>query len=446
LRLAAAVVTGGLLFSGSATFGANLIEDPSFTTPQGGGHGVVTDAWGTYTAYAQSYGGIFGPDLNATDDNGLQYGYYDDITLAAGETFHGLSFPGENSQTISLTELTPPLSSCVTHVFEFSAWLAGCCNDTPALTATFDTGEVFKLDRGVLTNQVTTADQLENPGGPNNFISQTDRSYWALYETRGIVPAAASEVTISIDEGTNSVGNGDDLYADVVVFDVTTSPVLPIPELLTMELDLSTGEISIHNRDSCEPLEIQGYTIQSEAGALLPDEATFLSESDPAWTRNTQSGATDNLSETRDVPLALEGNESLNLGTGWLQYFRVADDITFFYLDGDGNSVPGYFDIVGTPFDQGDLDFDHDIDGDDWLTFAGGMGTDQAEGTVAQTYRSGDLNSDLTTNHSDFLEFKKLFEAANLNQPLGQVAPHTVPEPAAFVLVLIAAASVPLIR
>ena len=83
----------------------------------------------------------------------------------------------------------------------------------------------FTLDRGVTTNQVTTADILVNPGGVNNAISTTDTDFWALYEIINTVPTNAVSLRVDFVAGTgHGAGGANDWYADHVVVDIVPEP------------------------------------------------------------------------------------------------------------------------------------------------------------------------------------------------------------------------------
>jgi hypothetical protein len=229
--LAASIVTGGLLFSGSADAG-NIVENGGFET-----NSVWTNQGGNYT---HPYGGISGPQLPAVGTLN-DYGFSDNISADAGTQFHGLSQPTSQTQSLVNVDLSAAQIVAGQGRFSFSSWLAACCNDVPKVTAEFDdaAATTIMLNRGIADHMVTSADVLVNPGGGNNATSlgvntDTNRKYWALYEFQGVIPTDATQVTITVADGRSEAaaagastgGNGNDNYADMIIFDA----VAPIPE------------------------------------------------------------------------------------------------------------------------------------------------------------------------------------------------------------------------
>ena len=108
--LAAAVVAGGMLFSGATAQGADIVVNGGFELDDTG----WTNQGGNYT---HPYGGISGPQLTEVGTI-TDYGFNDNISADAGSNFHGLTFP--TTQTIDLVnvDLTARTSSTakgVTH-------------------------------------------------------------------------------------------------------------------------------------------------------------------------------------------------------------------------------------------------------------------------------------------------------------------------------------------
>ena len=240
--LAASIVTGGLLFSGSAD-AANIVVDGGFDGDQS-----AAGAWGQYHRYAHPYGGIRGPQLTAIGTL-TDYGFNDDISANADGFFLGVQRFGVKSQTVALVnpDLTAGQILSGTGRFAYSAWLAACCNDVIQLEATFDdpAGTTIAFNRGIDTHLITSADVLVNPGGPDNALSlgvidDANRRYWAFYEFKGTIPSDATTVTITAFDGraiaqaagANTGGNGNDNEADMIIFDA----VAAIPEPSTLVL------------------------------------------------------------------------------------------------------------------------------------------------------------------------------------------------------------------
>jgi len=95
-------------------------------------------------------------------------------------------------------------------------------------------------------------------------------------------------------------------------------------------------------------------------------------------------------------------------------------DFTFLQPGDAESQLPGL---------PGDFDDDGDVDNDDWLFFAGGLGASDSSAT--------DLDGDGVSNHVDFLIFKKLFEQRNSNTLIAESS-TIVPEPASLLLLTLA--------
>ena len=240
--LAASILTGGMLFSGSVEAG-NIVVDGGFD-----GDNSAAGAWGQYHRYAHPYGGIRGPQLTAIGTL-TDYGFKDDISADADGFFLGVQRFGVKSQTVALVnpDLTAAGILAGQGRFAFSSWLAACCNDVIQLEAIFNdaAGTTIAFNRGIDTHLVTSADVLVNPGGPDNALSlgvvdDANRRYWAFYEFKGTIPSDATTVTITAFDGraiaqaagANTGGNGNDNEADMIIFDAVT--VIPEPSSLIL--------------------------------------------------------------------------------------------------------------------------------------------------------------------------------------------------------------------
>ena len=163
----------------------------------------------------------------------------------------------------------------------------------------------------------------------------------------------------------------------------------------------------------------------------------FLADSDSDWVQLTANGATSDISEGHLTTDTFSNGESFNIGNAWLQYTEDETDLTFEYIDGSGDVVAGILAFTGAPFVEGDLDFDGDVDGQDWLTYVGELGSTFSSMTAAQTYRLGDLDGDGDNDHTDFLAFKSAYEAVNGAGSFADMV-ASVPEPSTVVLFVIA--------
>ena len=121
-------------------------------------------------------------------------------------------------------------------------------------------------------------------------------------------------------------------------------------------------------------------------------------------------------------------------------YFGANRNKTFFY-EGliDDVQVLDTVSIIdpntGSAFELGDLDFDGDVDTDDWTAFKSGQGTDQAANAGITSYQVGDLDMNGVIGYEDFSNFKTVFNAANGPGALEAVI-AAVPEPSSLLLML----------
>ena len=234
-------------------------------------------------------------------------------------------------------------------------------------------------------------------------------------------------------------GAGIDLSAQIV------------DSTLRLVVDRHTGEITLQNNTG-QPQYLTAYEITSEAGALdragwnpiagrLDAVGNGQVDADDNWFVLTQPGSVADLSELTPGTTTLADGASVSLGTGWGKYYQEGADVTFRYDDGvSSEPVNGLVSFVGTdatPFDFGDLDFDGDLDGDDWVVLQSGFATPLASMSTAQRYRAGDLNDDGAHSLADILEFQIAYDEA-LGAGAFQAMITAVPEPASLGLVVLA--------
>jgi len=367
-KLAAAVVTGGLLFSGAATDAADLVVN--------GGFELANTGWTNQgNNYNHPYGGINGPQLTEIGTIST-YGFFDNISASAGTNFHGLAFPSTQTQSLVNADLTAAEILAGEGRFEFSSWLATCCGDNPKVTATFNdvAGTTFSLNRGISDFQVTTADVLMDPGGPNNALSRgvdTDESrrYWALYETKGVIPSDATEVTFSVDDGRADAGvitgNGNDNYSDMFIFDAVQSTLA-----LTLELEVNktTGLLTIKN-DSDFVNDINFYEIFSagDSGTLssgwnsLADQGidSLGGDAEDNW---QEGGGSDTNLLTEAFVLGstnfATGGDSESMAGGYTGGNGGVEDLIFRYGKSNGQLVTGVVSYVTGGAITGDYNAD----------------------------------------------------------------------------------------
>jgi len=394
-----AVLGGGLFFTGAASGGDILTENfESATEPPAGGGGAAGMFGGT--------GGDFG--AYRTDQN---YSGDPHSSVIDGGSFYGHTI-GVASPTVTIDLGAADLNLVANGAsLDFDGWFASWTGDGDftAFSAEFFSGTG---GGGVSLGSVQLASG-DVEGSSTTPSGAWNADNWSRYTVQDANTIAPQTQSIAITYG----GLGNDTYADNIVISVTAGT--PAPVVLGITIDRDTGAVSLTN-DLASPQQIKAYSILSGAGALIEANYDALADSDSNWVEFTAAGATDDLSEGHLTTGVIAASTSMPLDDGvngaWMQYFDESD-ITFEYLDGSGALVQGTVAFTGTtqtlPFAQGDLDFDGDVDGDDWVVYASELGDTFADQSAAQAYRVGDFNNDGANNHADFRVFKGLFDAAN---------------------------------
>ena len=433
-KLAAAVLTGGMLFSGVAD-GADIVGNGGFETP----NSVWTNQGGDY---AHPYGGINGPQLTAVGTIST-YGFFDNISADAGGSFHGLARPTTQTQSLVNADLTAQQILDGEGRFEFSSWLATCCGDNPKVTATFDDalGTTFSLNRGLAFGQVTTADILVNPGGAENATSQgvgTDasRRYWALYEAKGRIPTDATEVTIAVDDGRADAGigsgNGNDNYADMVIFDAVQSTQ---SVELTLEVNKTTGALTIINDQVAVDEDVNFYEVFSsgDSGTLntgwnsLADQMIDSLGGNPEDNWQEGGASANRLTEafllgSTDLT---SGGTSVTMTSGYSGGNGGAEDLVFRYGTTDGALKQGFVTYITSAALPGDYDGSGTVDAADYALWRENLGDGDESAFAAGTGNGGGIDS------SDYTFWKERF--GDTSAP-GAAQSTSTPEPGALLL------------
>ncbi|MEM7311710.1 MAG: PEP-CTERM sorting domain-containing protein [Planctomycetota bacterium] len=206
-------------------------------------------------------------------------------------------------------------------------------------------------------------------------------------------------------------------------------------------IDRDTGNMRIVNATG-EPVDIRGYSIQSSAGSIDEQNATFLSDADPTggWLRATIFGDDNyDLSEVHLSSATLEPNDEIDFGNSWINFHRDTSDISFEYLlAGRDDPIPGIIEFIGNggeSYDFLDLNYNGEVEIGDWIVFKDGFGTDLTGLPEAQRYNLGDLDNDGLHTHLDFIEFERIYDSIN---GAGSFAADlsAIPEPGSMGLML----------
>lgn len=239
------------------------------------------------------------------------------------------------------------------------------------------------------------------------------------------------------------------------VDDASLEAFATIPPL-ALHIDRDDGRLRIVN-NSGSPLNISGYQITSEFGALETNNWLSIAENydagtigpnqvdaDHDWSELTVSGVHDDMSEAdldSGLGATLADLAEIDLGTPWIR--TPTEDLVFQYIsDGEVKSGRVFFDDNGgVPYTPGDLNTDGAINSVDWGILRSNQQRDLSSFSLAEAYRLGDITGDGKNNHPDFAAFKAAYEAAN-GVGAFEAMLASVPEPATVVLVLAAGVAV----
>lgn len=287
------------------------------------------------------------------------------------------------------------------------------------------------------------------------------------------------EEDLNYDEGTGVLSVHDHLPESnpepMVFFDVTNlSDVSINPNNTTslislfvvdgpfltgeVSIDRGTGAIRIKN-DSDAPYNLIGYSLTSNVGAF--DQTTWAHiaentdapsnggdgsfDNDDEWTILTAAGSHGDLSEAEfsgGNGAQLAAGADIELGNAWIQ--NLEEDVQYEVLVSNGAILTGNAKYVGgdgAPYQRSDLDFDGDIDQDDWVIYVGGLVKDLSNLSPAEAYQMGDLDYDGENGFKDFNLFQSDFDAANGAGAFARMVAG-VPEPASAYLLILGACSV----
>lgn len=227
------------------------------------------------------------------------------------------------------------------------------------------------------------------------------------------------------------------------------------PEGPKLVVDRASGTLVLSNMNS--DFNVTTIDVSSAAGALDPTKWLSVSanydsdnggafDSDDPWTEN-DPGTYLLWSESETAGdggvLGTGGSSSLMIGApGAWQKSPIEDvQLTLEVIDSSFNvfNIPVEVEYVnGTQAIRSDLDFDGDIDGDDWTVFSDNHLTSMPGLPAAATYAFGDLNGDGSNNFADFKIFESDYDAANGAGTFASLVASNVPEPSSLLLLVTA--------
>jgi hypothetical protein len=203
---------------------------------------------------------------------------------------------------------------------------------------------------------------------------------------------------------------------------------------LLLQIDPTTGRGRLRN-PSNTTVNIDGYAISS-AASLTPGTWNSLDD------QNTAGGDwLENLAPTTALMAEFKTLGTTTLAPGSAYDLGVifnpaaARDVTFEFLPGvDGVATFGA--VIYEALTDADFDNDNDVDGNDFLRWQRGLGTN-----VGATNAQGDANGDGAVNAADLAVWRSRFGGAP-----SVAAAAAVPEPASALLTVVGLALVPAVR
>jgi len=301
----------------------------------------------------------------------------------------------------------------------------------------------------LVANPVTTddGDKFVFPSTPN-FLAAVQNAYSGSGKISMLVMSADSEA--DDDRGLFQFWSDDQTDTDdrpLLTIDVKTP--------LSLLVDRTSGNLSLHLDGAANDIEnVIAYSITSDIGALNPGTWTSIAENYDAdsggsvdatntWEELTHSDVRTDLSEaalSAITGLTITAGQTIDLGNAWIK--NPTEDLKVELLIDDGSPtglikeydvefVPGSGSFDGYEF--GDLDFDGDIDEDDFFNeFVPSYLTDTSTFSPAEQYQAGDFNENGKTDFFDFIKFNQAYLAANPSA--SALSFSAVPEPGSLIL------------
>jgi hypothetical protein len=192
---------------------------------------------------------------------------------------------------------------------------------------------------------------------------------------------------------------------------------------LMLLVDPDTGEARLKNTSPFS-VAIDGYTIQSASGSLLPATWSSLDDQDAAggdWSEsNVSATALSELKPTASTLLA--GSDTYPMGQLYAGDGGTQDLTFSFLIAGQSTATPGV--VLYTPVTPtADFDGDGDVDGADFLVWQRGVGR-----TIDAAHGEGDADHDGDVDAADLAVWRTAFGAG------AAASAAAVPEPSALFL------------
>ncbi|MBN1854771.1 MAG: PEP-CTERM sorting domain-containing protein [Pirellulales bacterium] len=273
------------------------------------------------------------------------------------------------------------------------------------------------------------------------IVPDESLSYSAEVKTfsGGPVRANAIRFNNALNDGGNFIGLGEIRFFGV-------------PELLTLEVNTTTGATSILNNE-IGAIDINYYQITSASHSLDSTGWSSLQDQDyegsggtsgngDGWEESGGSGSHALAEGFLTGSSILASSASINLGSAFDQQNGYLDgegksDLVLTYRTASGLVIQGHVEYVTGTAENADFDGDGDVDGADFLVWQAGFGI-AGTGTLA----NGDANNDTNVDSADLAIWKSQFGTDGASAGPASTA---VPEPGTFGLLgLLLAAILPI--
>ena len=331
--------------------------------------------------------------------------------------------------------------------------------DGPGESAALNVGQwnlvVMSVDRtgptNLYVNGVNTGTIAATPSGSFNVgrpwnIGQDGIGNYGVEFTGAVDELAIWRRAITAVEASQLWNGGLGIDLDGVI----------VESALKLVIDRDSGAMTIENNTGASQ-DLSGYQITSAAGAFSQsgwtpvagrlDGAGDQSIDTNEWIAVTAADSVSDLSEIALGTGSLGDGNSIELGPEtWARFYQEESDVVFRYYDGSSSSsTVGLIEFVGggnapEAFHFGDLNFDGDLDSDDWTVLQSNFGSSLASLSEAQRYRLSDLDNDGAHSLDDLLTFQITYDEIN-GAGAFQAMIARVPEPCSAAVALVSVAA-----
>ncbi|MEX0641385.1 MAG: hypothetical protein WD468_01725 [Pirellulales bacterium] len=234
-------------------------------------------------------------------------------------------------------------------------------------------------------------------------------------------------------------------FKSAVTYDRVTVDGTGGDAALRLRINRDNGEMTLVNARGINVPDFIGYNISSAAGTL--DSGQWLSIADnydgdqgsevddDAWVIFSQTDLL--LDEGTSGSATLANSQQIPLGL-WKKGIKEDVVIKYFLPDGitQANAIVEFYGNNGQPYQFGDLDFNGATNANDYFNvLLPGLSTAGPLGALpVDSYPFGDMDGDLDVDLTDFVRFKKAYDAVNGSGAFVAML-AAVPEPASWLLV-----------